>query len=108
MAVAQKLQGVVAKQVFITVGEHGCAFNNGSEKWFLPAFKLNPKLYKSAVGAGDSFVAGLANYLNQNGSNIDWKECAKFAMATAAASCESYLAGGVDKERALLILAGKS
>jgi hypothetical protein len=29
-------------------------------------------------------------------------------MATAAASCESYLAGGVDKERALLILAGKS
>ena len=108
IAVAQKLQGVVAKQVFITVGEHGCAFNNGSEKWFLPAFKLNPKLYKSAVGAGDSFVAGLANYLNQNSTNIDWKECAKFAMATAAASCESYLAGGVDKERALLILAGKS
>ena len=108
MSVAEKLQGVVAKQVFITVGEHGCAFNNGSEKWFLPAFKLNPQLYKSAVGAGDSFVAGLANYLSENSTNIDWKECAKFAMATAAASCESYLAGGVDKERALLILAGKS
>ena len=108
MSVAEKLQGVVAKQVFITVGEHGCAFNNGSEKWFLPAFKLNPQLYKSAVGAGDSFVAGLANYLSKNSTDIDWKECTKFAMATAAASCESYLAGGVDKERALLILAGKS
>lgn len=106
MSVADKLQAEVAMQVFITAGEHGCAFNNGSEKWFLPAYKVKPWLYRSAVGAGDSFVAGLASYLQNNMHAVNWQDCARFAMATAAASCESFLAGGVKKERVYEILAG--
>lgn len=106
LAAAKKLQSTVAEHVFITAGEYGCAFDNGEESWFLPAFKIDQSRYKSAVGAGDSFVAGIANYLHLNADKLNWKECVKFGMATAAASCESYLAGGVEKSRVLEILAG--
>ena len=89
----------MCQQVFITAGKHGCAFNNGTESWFLPGYKIEDSQYKSAVGAGDSFVAGLATYLESKSDTIDWKDCASFAMATAAASCETFLAGGVDVNR---------
>jgi 1-phosphofructokinase family hexose kinase len=106
LAAAKKLQSTVAEHVFITAGEYGCAFDNGEESWFLPAFKIDQSRYKSAVGAGDSFVAGIANYLHINADQPNWKECVKFGMATAAASCESYLAGGVEKSRVAEILKG--
>ena len=99
MIAAAKLQGKVAANVFITAGKHGCAFNNGTQSWFLPGYKIEDSQYKSAVGAGDSFVAGLATYLESKGDTIDWKDCASFAMATATASCETFLAGGVDVNR---------
>ncbi len=68
-------------------------------KFFLFDIEIEDSQYKSAVGAGDSFVAGLATYLESKGGTTDWKDCASFAMATATASCETYLAGGVDVNR---------
>lgn len=102
-----EIQGKLAEHVLITAGEFGCAFKNSNERWFLPAFTIDDINYKSAVGAGDSFVAGFACYLNSNASSIDWRDCVKFAMATAAASCESYVAGEIDRIRVEQIYSGK-
>jgi len=58
------------------------------------------------VGAGDSFVAGFAIYYETHQTETNWKEAIKYGMATAAASCETYRAGGFEKARVLEILNG--
>ncbi len=104
MAAAQALHGEVAHNVIVTGGAHGCAFKNAEEHWWLPAYTIPTDCYKSAVGAGDSFVAGFAMYLEGHSANPNWQTAIKYGMATAAASCETYRAGGFEKSRVLEIL----
>jgi len=106
LAAAEALFGKVGKNIIVTAGAHGCAFKNADEHWWLPAFVISPDRYKSAVGAGDSFVAGFAIYYETHQTEINWKEAIKYGMATAAASCETYRAGGFEKARVLEILNG--
>jgi 1-phosphofructokinase family hexose kinase len=104
MAAAEALYGNLAKNVLVTAGSHGCAFKNDSEHWWLPAYVIPADRYKSAVGAGDSFVAGFAMYVEKHSSAINWQTAVRYGMATAAASCETYRAGGFEKSRVLEIL----
>jgi fructose-1-phosphate kinase PfkB-like protein len=106
LSVAKALFNKVGKNIIVTAGAHGCAFKNADEHWWLPAFIISPDRYKSAVGAGDSFVAGFAIYYETHQTKTNWKEAIKYGMATAAASCETYRAGGFDKARVLEILSG--
>ena len=106
LAASEALFNKVGKNIIVTAGAHGCAFKNADEHWWLPAFVISPDRYKSAVGAGDSFVAGFANYYETHQSKTNWKEAIKYGMATAAASCETYRAGGFEKSRVLEILSG--
>jgi len=58
----------------------------------------------SAVGAGDSFVAGvMMKYDEYRKANLDfnWRDIAAFGAATASASCEESLSGGMNVARAL-------
>jgi fructose-1-phosphate kinase PfkB-like protein len=48
------------------------------------------------IGAGDSFVAGLVHALESGAEGV---EAVVFASATATASVEQELAGGVDPDR---------
>jgi 1-phosphofructokinase family hexose kinase len=48
------------------------------------------------IGAGDSLVGGLVHALE---AGRDWRPAAAFALATASASCEQELAGGIDSAR---------
>jgi fructose-1-phosphate kinase PfkB-like protein len=57
----------------------------------VPVRVVNP------IGAGDSFVGGLVQALGAGRSPTD---AMTFAVATATASVEQELAGGVDPERA--------
>jgi len=62
----------------------------------------------SAVGAGDSFVAGLAarwHHDLESGRDVDWPAAVGFGVACASASCEVVRAGGVERSRALHIAA---
>jgi fructose-1-phosphate kinase PfkB-like protein len=104
MAAAEALYSNLAKNVLVTAGSHGCAFKNDSEHWWLPAYVIPADRYKSAVGAGDSFVAGFAMYVEKHSSAINWQTAVRYGMATAAASCETYRAGGFEKSRVLEIL----
>lgn len=106
LAAAEALFNKVGKNIIVTAGAHGCAFKNADEHWWLPAFVISPDQYKSAVGAGDSFVAGFAIYYETHQSETNWEEAIKYGMATAAASCETYRAGGFEKSRVLEILSG--
>ncbi len=104
LAAAEALFNKIGKNIIVTAGAHGCAFKNADEHWWLPAFVIPPDRYKSAVGAGDCFVAGLAIYYETHRSESTWRERIRFGMATAAASCETYRAGGFEKARVLEIL----
>jgi 1-phosphofructokinase family hexose kinase len=106
LAAAEALFNKIGKNIIVTAGAHGCAFKNVDEHWWLPAFVIPPDCYRSAVGAGDSFVAGLAIYYETHGSESTWRDRISFGMATAAASCETYRAGGFEKARVLEILSG--
>lgn len=106
LAAADALFNKVGKNIIVTAGAHGCAFKNANEHWWLPAIIIPAEHYKSAVGAGDSFVAGFGIYYEthqMDASGVNWKEATKYGMATAAASCETYRAGGFEKARALEI-----
>jgi sugar/nucleoside kinase (ribokinase family) len=57
----------------------------------------------SAVGAGDSFLAGVLLSLDEAMADpareVDWPAAVLRGVATASASCESVRAGGVDPRR---------
>jgi sugar/nucleoside kinase (ribokinase family) len=60
------------------------------------------------IGAGDSFVGGLVEALEEGRTGVD---AVVFAVATATASVEQELAGGVDPRRAreiAALLAGRA
>jgi fructose-1-phosphate kinase PfkB-like protein len=90
----RRLCGLGARSAAVTAGAAGTAFGSADEVvWVqtVPVEVVNP------IGAGDSFVGGLVEALE---SGLAPAEAVVFAVATATASVETELAGGVDPARA--------
>lgn len=82
-----------ARSAAVTAGAAGVAYGDiGGVVWVptLDVRVVNP------IGAGDSFVAGLVYALEGGSSTLD---AVTFAAATATASVEQELAGGLDPRR---------
>lgn len=83
----------------VTAGAAGVAYALGDSLHWIDAPEIS---VVSAVGAGDSFVAGLVAHWALDeaaGSSIDWHAAVAFGVACAAASCEVVRAGGASAER---------
>lgn len=104
MQACEKLFNVISKNVIVTAGKFGCAFKNADEHWWLPAYAISPDRYKSAVGAGDSWVAGFASYVSENPKDFSWKTAVRYGMASGASSTETFRAGGIEKARVFELL----
>jgi 1-phosphofructokinase family hexose kinase len=114
-----------AAHALVTSGSAGVAVADASGVTWEPAY---PVKSVSTVGAGDSFVAGLAFALAQAGDEggddvwghadwgradwgradwgqADWGQAVRFGVAAAAASCELVRAGGAKADRIREILA---
>ena len=94
-----------AGRALVTAGAAGVAMAHATEVTWIPAYPVNAV---STVGAGDSFVAGLAFELAQvHGSTVavDWLQAVRVGVAAAAASCELVRAGGAQADRIKAILA---
>jgi 1-phosphofructokinase family hexose kinase len=98
-AAARTLVALGARRAAVTAGELGVALAQGSSVTWVPTVPIE---VVSAVGAGDSFVAGLAIGLLDG---ADWFGAATRGVATATASCEQVRAGGVDPDRVEELLA---
>ncbi|MFB9322130.1 1-phosphofructokinase family hexose kinase [Cryptosporangium minutisporangium] len=101
-AAAQALVDAGARRAAVTAGAAGTAFATRESLDWIPTV---PVTVVSAVGAGDSFVGGLAlELLAREGAahagRDDWRAAVVRGVATATASCETPLAGGVDPARA--------
>jgi 1-phosphofructokinase family hexose kinase len=84
----------------VTAGADGVALvtaDTGVVRW-VPTVQVD---VVSAVGAGDSFVAGVLLAIEETtaGNGVDWAEAVLRGAATATASCEQLRAGGVDPRR---------
>lgn len=104
-AAARALCALGARAAAVTAGAHGLALaQSGSDvvQW-VPTVGVD---VVSAVGAGDSFMAGvlLAIQDAEPGAGIDWTEAVLRGSATATASCEQLRAGGVDPQRVQVLL----
>lgn len=93
-----------AVRAAVTAGSDGVAFvdsssGDGRPTW-VPTVPVN---VVSAVGAGDSFVAGLALSLFGGQDDVAaedrWHTAIVRGTATASASCEQLRAGGLDPQR---------
>jgi 1-phosphofructokinase family hexose kinase len=78
----------------VTAGAAGTAFGDAESVFWVPTV---PVQVVNPIGAGDSFVGGLVKALEEGRAGVD---AVVFAVATATASVEEELAGGVDPERA--------
>lgn len=99
---AARCAAVTGRLACVTAGAAGVAYAHADSdaNGFIQAPVVQAV---SAVGAGDSFVAGLASRWNrdrQSGHEIDWHAAVGFGVACAAASCEVVRAGGVEPHRA--------
>jgi 1-phosphofructokinase family hexose kinase len=83
-----------ARAAAVTAGAAGAAFGDLGECFWVPAPAVG---VVNPIGAGDSFVGGLVEALESGGTGV---AAAVFATATATASVEQDLAGGVDPRRA--------
>jgi 1-phosphofructokinase family hexose kinase len=99
---AQELRELGAVRAAVTAGAAGVGFvdEHGTTSW-VPAVPVH---VVSPVGAGDSFVAGLALGLFADPTSLAdptsrWRAALVRATATASASCEQVRAGGVDPAR---------
>jgi 1-phosphofructokinase family hexose kinase len=82
-----------SRSAAVTAGAAGTAYGDIEGVLWVPTLKVcvvNP------IGAGDSFVAGLVYAVEGGSSGLD---AASFAVATATASVEQELAGGLDPRR---------
>jgi 1-phosphofructokinase family hexose kinase len=82
-----------ARSAAVTAGAAGTAYGDVDGAVWVPTLSVavvNP------IGAGDSFVAGLVYALEGGTSGMD---AVTFAVATATASVEQELAGGLDPRR---------
>jgi 1-phosphofructokinase family hexose kinase len=89
-----------AEVAFVTTGSVGVAVATKDTLDFVHGVKIN---LVSAVGAGDSFVAGvMLKYSEYRKANLEfnWRDIAAFGVATASASCEQSLSGGMNVTRA--------
>lgn len=90
VAAAQGLRDAGALGALVTVGRHGVAGADVDGAFWIAAPSVREI---NAVGAGDSFVAGLAVALERGD---DLRIAALCAVATGSASVAHPLAGGVD------------
>jgi 1-phosphofructokinase family hexose kinase len=91
---AEDLLAHGARHAIVSAGSRGAAAAGGDAgAVFLPAAHVH---VVNPIGAGDSLVGGLVHALEDG---RDWHSAAAFALATASASCEQELAGGVDPAR---------
>jgi 1-phosphofructokinase family hexose kinase len=104
---ARSLCRLGARAAAVTAGDAGVALaqaDSGTVQWI----RTVPVDVVSAVGAGDSFVAGVALSLGSASgarSAVDWRAAVLRGAATATASCEQLRAGGVDPARVEALLA---
>ncbi len=104
-----------ARRAFVTAGATGVALADGEQVQWFDSYPVTPV---STVGAGDSFVAGIASALHDQADNSrthhgersawddhDWALATLTGIATAATSCEQVRAGGIDPQRVRAILA---
>lgn len=101
LGAAQALHERGAMHAFVTAGAAGVAIADASGTAWHDAF---PVEVVSTVGAGDSFVAGVAITWLAQRDQIDWHDAVRYGIATSAASCEQVRAGGVDPTRAAAVL----
>ncbi|HEX6360839.1 hexose kinase [Actinophytocola sp.] len=99
-AAARTLLSLGARRAAVTAGELGVALAEGDHVTWIPTVPIE---VVSAVGAGDSFVAGVAIALLDGATS--WVSAAARGVATATASCERVRAGGVDPARVEELLA---
>jgi len=77
----------------VTAGAAGTAFGDEDGVFWVPTV---PVQVVNPIGAGDAFVGGLVKALEEGRAGV---AAAVFAVATATASVEEELAGGIDPER---------
>lgn len=81
----------------VTAGSSGVALARDSRVHWIPTVPVN---VVSTVGAGDSFVAGFIHQLPAaDADESAWVQAVASGVASAAASCEQVLAGGVERSR---------
>lgn len=98
-AAAAALHHAGAVRAVVTAGSAGAALATADGRWWLSAPQVT---VVSPIGAGDSFVGGAAQALAAGRPDLDM---VIQGMATASASVEQQLAGGVDPERAAALAA---
>jgi 1-phosphofructokinase len=97
-AAAEALCARGARSAVVTAGAAGAAYGDAAGVTWVPTVKVD---VVNPIGAGDSFVAGLVRACEGGASGVD---AVTFALATATASVEQDLAGGVDPRRVREIL----
>jgi 1-phosphofructokinase family hexose kinase len=89
-----------ARAAAVTAGAAGVALADADSRQvrWVPTVQVD---VISAVGAGDSFLAGVLLAVDSGapGTAVDWAEAVLRGAATATASCEQLRAGGVDPSR---------
>jgi len=88
-----------ARTAAVTAGAAGAAYGDARGAVWIPAVPVD---VANPIGAGDSFVGGLVVALEQGRTGVD---AVTAAVATATASVETDLAGGVDPARVAEIAA---
>jgi 1-phosphofructokinase family hexose kinase len=83
-----------ARTAVVTAGAAGAAYGDAASVVWVPTVPVD---VVNPIGAGDSFVGGLVDALEQGRDPL---ECVAAGVGTATASCEQELAGGVDPRRA--------
>jgi 1-phosphofructokinase family hexose kinase len=83
-----------ARSAAVTAGAAGTAYGDPTGVAWVPTVPVD---VVNPIGAGDSFVGGLVEAFEEGRTGID---AVVFAVATATASVEQELAGGVDPARA--------
>jgi tagatose 6-phosphate kinase len=97
MCSALRLRSLGAHLAVVTIGSRGAAVASDSGTFLLRGF---PSSVVNTVGAGDSFMAGLAAAV-ETGMPIA-RACLR-AVATSAASVETFIPGKIDKNRVATI-----
>ncbi len=88
-----------ARRAVVTGGAAGAALTTGAGSRWMTSPRV---VVRSPIGAGDAFVGGWAHALSTGASDDD---AMRFAMAVAAAACETDSAGALDLQRIPPLLA---
>lgn len=99
LAAGQALVRAGARAAVVTAGAAGAALVEADTARWLPGVAVD---VVNPIGAGDSLVGG---YLHAHGQGAARIDAVIAGMATASASCEQDLAGGVDPARVSVLQA---